>query len=101
MKVTRKQLISIAARREAHLGIAFHHDVVDVRLQGHADVLSLLGVKLKDVQHTSHTHLKEDSLAAAAKLHDVTQLSRVKVLFGHGPEEVHPALVDAQDKLGR
>lgn len=69
-------------------------------LQRHADVLSLLGVKLEDVQHASHTHLEEHRLAAAAKLHDVAQLSRVEVLLGHRPEEVHASLVDAQDELG-
>ena len=69
-------------------------------LQRHADVLALLGVKLEDVQHASHTHLEEDCLAAAAKLHDVTQLCRVQVLLGHRPEEVHATLIDAQDQLG-
>lgn len=83
------------------LGVALHHDVIDVGLQGHADVLALLGVKLEDVQHPSHTHLEEDCLAAAAKLHDVAQLCRVQVLLGNGPEEVHASLVDAQDQLGR
>lgn len=82
------------------LGVALHHDIVDVGLQRHADVLPLLGVKLEDVQHTSHTHLEEDCLAAAAKLHDVTQLCRVQVFFGNGSEEVHSSLVNAQDELG-
>jgi hypothetical protein len=53
----------------AHLAIALHHDVIDVRLQRHADVLSLARLKLEDVQHACHAHLKEHSLAAAAKLH--------------------------------
>ena len=35
----------------ACLAVALHHDVVDVRLQGHADVLPLPGVELEDVQH--------------------------------------------------
>jgi hypothetical protein len=30
-------------------------------------------------------------------LHDVTQLCRMQVLLWHWPEEVHAALVDAQD----
>ena len=85
----------------SYLGVAFHHDVIDVCLQSHADVLSLLGVELEDVQHSSNTHLEEDSLTAAAELHDITQLGGVQVLLGHRPEEVHPSLVDAQDKLGR
>ena len=84
-----------------NLGVALHHDVIDVGLQRHADVLALLGIELEDVQHASHTHLEEDCLAAAAKLHDVTQLCRVQVLLGNGPEEVHASLVDAQDQLGR
>ena len=70
-------------------------------LQSHTDVFPLLGIKLEDVQHTSHTHLEEHCLAAAAKLHDVSQLSRVKVLLGHWPEKVHAPLVDPQDELGR
>lgn len=82
------------------LGVALHHDIVDVGLQRHADVLALLGVKLEDVQHASHTHLEEDCLAAAAELHDVAQLCRVQILLGHRPKEVHSALVDAQDQLG-
>ena len=84
-----------------YLGIALHHDVIDVCLQGHADVLSLLGVELEDVQNTSNPHLEEDSLTAAAKLHDVTQLSRVQVLLRHRSEEVHASLVDPKDQLGR
>ena len=60
-----------------YLGIPLHHNVIDVGLQGHADVLSLFGVKLKDVQDSSNPHLEEYSLAAAAKLHDVTQLCRM------------------------
>lgn len=94
---------STAAGRQAtkpDLGVALHHDIIDVGLQRHADVLALLGVKLEDVQHASHTHLEEDCLAAAAELHDVTQLCRVQVLLGHRPEEVHSALIDAQDQLG-
>ena len=86
---------------DADLGIALHHNVVDVSLQRHADVLPLLGVKLEDVQHPSHSHLEEHRLAAAAELHDVSQLGRVQVLLGHRSEEVHAALVDAQDELGR
>lgn len=82
------------------LGVALHHDVVDVGLQGHADVLPLLGVELEDVQHTGHPHLEEHGLAAAAKLHDVTQLGRVQVLLRNRSEEVHATLVDAQDELG-
>lgn len=69
-------------------------------LQSHADVLSLLGVKLEDVQHSSYAHLEEDSLAAAAKLHDVAQLCRVQILLGHWAEEVDPSLVDSQNQLG-
>ena len=92
---------SCVLQLHADLGVALHHDVVDVRLQRHADVLALLGVKLEDVQHASHAHLEEHSLAAAAKLHDIAQLCRVQVLLGHRPEEVHPPLVDAQDELGR
>lgn len=70
-------------------------------LQRHADVLPLLSVKLEDVQNTSHPHLEEHCLAAAAKLHDVSQLSRVQVLLRHWSEEVHTSLVDAQYELGR
>lgn len=72
-----------------------------MRLQRHADVLPLFGVKLEDVQHAGHTHLEEHGLTAAAELHDVTQLGGVQVLLGHRSEEVHAALVDAQDELGR
>lgn len=86
---------------QLYLRVALHHDVIDVCLQSHADVLSLLGVKLKDVQHSSNTHLEEDSLTAAAELHDITQLGGVQVLLGDRPEEMHPSLVDAQDQLGR
>ena len=39
----------------ACLAVALHHDVVDVRLQGHADVLPLPCVKLEDVQHACST----------------------------------------------
>ena len=39
----------------ACLAVALHHDVVDVRLQGHADVLPLPSVKLEDVQHACST----------------------------------------------
>ena len=85
---------------QPHLGVALHHDVVDVGLQGHADVLPLPSVKLEDVQHSRHPHLEEHSLAAAAKLHDVPQLRRVDVLFGDWPEEVNPPLVDPQNDLG-
>ena len=55
-----------------YLGVALHHDVVNVRLQSHADILALLGVKLENVQNPSDTHLEEDSLTAAAKLHDIS-----------------------------
>ncbi len=72
-----------------------------MRLQRHADILPLFGVKLEDVQHTSHTHLEEHGLTAAAELHDVAQLGGVQVLFGYRSEEVHAALVDAEDELGR
>ncbi len=72
-----------------------------MRLQRHADVLPLFGVKLEDVQHTGHTHLEEHGLTAAAELHDVAQLSGVQVLLGYRSEEVHPALVNAEDELGR
>ncbi len=72
-----------------------------MRLQCHADVLSLFGVKLEYVQHTGHAHLEEHSLTAAAELHDVAQLGGVQVLLGHRSEEVHAALVDAEDELGR
>jgi len=34
-------LSSKIALRRAHLGVALHHDVIDVRLQRHADVLAL------------------------------------------------------------
>ena len=83
-----------------YLGVAFGHDVIDVGLQGHADVLSLSGVKLEDVQHPSDAHLEEHSLAAAAKLHDVAQLCAVQVLLRHRAEEVDAPLVDAHDQLG-
>jgi len=72
-----------------------------VRLQRHADVLPLFGVKLEDVQHTGHAHLEEHGLTAAAELHDVTQLGGVQVLLGYRSEEVHATLVDAEDELGR
>lgn len=61
--------------KAADLGVAFGHDVIDVGLESHANVLPLSGVELEDVQHTSNPHLEEDSLAAAPKLHDVPQLS--------------------------
>ena len=83
-----------------YLGVPLHHDVIDVGLQGHADVFSLFGIKLEDVQDSGDAHLEEHSLAAAAKLHDVAQLSRVEVLFGHWAEEMHSSLVDSQDQLG-
>lgn len=89
-----------AQETKPDLGVAFHHDIIDVGLQRHADVLALLGVKLEDVQHASHAHLEEDCLAAAAELHDVAQLCRVQILLRHWPEEVHSTLVDAQDQLG-
>ena len=44
----------VRLRRAACLAVALHHDVIDVRLQGHADVLALPGVKLEDVQHACH-----------------------------------------------
>lgn len=94
------QSLQFDQAKKADLGIALHHNVIDVSLQRHADVLPLLGVKLEDVQHAGHAHLEEDCLAAAAELHDVAQLCRVQVLLGHGPEEVHAALVDAQNQLG-
>lgn len=62
-----------------------HHDVIDVRLQRHTDIFPLPRLKLEDVQNPCHTHLEEHGGAAAAKLHDVTQLSGVKVLLGHRP----------------
>jgi hypothetical protein len=46
----------------ANLAVSLHHDVVDVCLQRHADVLPLLRVKLEDMQDTRHTHLEEDCL---------------------------------------
>jgi hypothetical protein len=57
----------------AYLAVALHHDVVDVCLQRHADVLALARLKLEDVQHACHAHLEEHSLAAAAKLQGRTQ----------------------------
>ena len=86
---------------DLYLGVALHHDVIDVRLQSHADVLALLGVKLEDMQNASNPHLEEHSLTTAAKLHDVTQLSRVQVLLGNRSEEVHASLVDSKNQLGR
>ena len=83
-----------------HLGVPLSHDVIDVGLQGHADVLSLCGVELEDVQDSSHPHFEKDSLAAAAELHDVSQLGRVQVCFRSRPEKVHASLVDTQDELG-
>ena len=71
-----------------------------MRLQCHADILPLFSVKLKDMQHTRNAHLKKHRLAAAAKLHDITQFRGVQVLLGHGAEEMHPALIDAQDEFG-
>jgi hypothetical protein len=65
------------------------HDVIDVRLQRHADVLPLLRLKLEDVQNARYPHLEKDRRAAAAELHDVTELRRVEVLLGCRPEEVH------------
>jgi hypothetical protein len=65
------------------------HDVIDVRLQRHADVLPLLRLKLEDVQNARDSHLEENRRAAAAKLHDVTELRGVEVLLGCRPEEVH------------
>lgn len=62
-----------------------HHDVIDVRLKRHADVLPLPRLKLEDVKNPCHTHLEEHGGAAAAELHDVTELGRVKVLLGHRP----------------
>ena len=49
---------------------------------------------------TRDAHLEKDGLAGGAELHDVAQLGGVDVLLGHGAEEVHPPLVDAQDQLG-
>jgi hypothetical protein len=51
-----------ALLRRLGLAVALHHDVVDVRLQRHADVLALLGLKLEDVQHARHAHLEEHGL---------------------------------------
>ncbi len=81
-----------------YLGVALHHDVIDVGLEGHADVLPLPRVKLEDVQHARHAHLEEDGLAAAAELHDVPELRTVQILLGDRPEEMDPPLVDAQDE---
>ena len=68
-----------------HLGVPLHHNVIDVRLQCHADVLALPRLKLEDVQHPRDAHLEEDGSAAAAKLHDVAKLRRVQVLLRHRP----------------
>ena len=86
---------------QLYLGVALHHDVIDVRLQSHADVFALLSVELEDVQNTSNPHLEEHSLTATAELHNVTQLSRVQVLLGHRSEEVHASLIDTKNQLGR
>ena len=83
-----------------YLGVALSHDVVNVSLQSHADVFSLCGVELEDMQNSCHSHLEEDSLAAAPKLHDVPKLGRVQVGFWSRPEKVDAAFVDAQDELG-
>lgn len=70
-----------AARAGLGLGVALHHDVVDVRLQRHADVLALTRLKLEDVQHARDAHLEEHGGGGGAKLHDVAQLRAVQVLL--------------------
>lgn len=62
------------ANKAAHLRVALDHDVVDVRLECHADVLALPSIKLENVQHACNAHFEEHSSGAAAKLHDVPQL---------------------------
>jgi len=62
-----------------HLAVAFHHDVIDVGLQGHADVLTLTGFKLEDVQHSSNAHFEKHRLAAAPKLHTISKGQQPKV----------------------
>ena len=60
---------------------------------------------LMDVQNVSATsgdmYPNGAHLCRRPKLHDVTQLRRVQILLGHWPEEVHAALVDAQNELRR
>ena len=72
-----------------------------MRLESHADVLALLGLKLEDVQHSRDSHLEEHGRAAAPELHDIAQLGRVQILLWDRPEEVDTPLVDPEDQLGR
>mmetsp|Transcript_42095 Transcript_42095/g.51066 ORF Transcript_42095/g.51066 Transcript_42095/m.51066 type:complete len:210 (+) Transcript_42095:2368-2997(+) len=82
-------------------GVAAHHDVIDVGLQCHTDVLALLRLKLKDVQNARHTHLEEHCTVAGPKLHNVTELCRVQVFLGDRSEEVDPSFIDTENDATR
>ena len=84
-----------------HFGESLHHEVADVRLEGHADLFALVRLELEHVQNASDFHFDEDRVVAGSKLHNVAELSRMEVLFRHGTEEMHTAFVDAQNHFGR
>jgi hypothetical protein len=56
-------------------------------------VAHLTGVELEDMQHSSNAHLEEYCHSAAPKLHDVSELGAVEVLFWYRAEEVHSPAV--------
>jgi len=82
----------------AHLGVALHHDVVDVGLQGHADILPLPSVKLENVEHPRHPHLEENGLAAAAKLH--RNNNKYTVQFFLGRSQRNCTLANSKENSG-
>lgn len=49
----------------------------------------LLCLKLKNVKDSRHSHFEEDRSVTTAKLHNITELSRVQVLLWHWSEKVH------------
>jgi len=49
----------------------------------------LLGLKLKNVKDSRHSHLEKDSSITAAKLHNITEFSRVQILLRYWPEKVN------------